>query len=185
MHFAYADPPYLGMGKMYAALHSEAMIWDDPETHRRLIERLADEFPDGWAMSCTSTSLRTLLPMCPDKCRVLAWCKPFVAFKDKTLAYAWEPVIFRGGRKRTKQQPTQRDYFVGSNPPKVNKPENFVPGMKPRTFCRWMFEVMNARPGDSLDDIFPGSGAVSAAWAEWIDEPSPLDPTPLEAWCAK
>jgi hypothetical protein len=180
MKFAYADPPYLGMGSMYAKLHPEAMIWDDPATHRQLIERLCAEYPDGWLMSATSTSLRVLLPMCPADCRVLAWCKPFVAFKDKTLAYAWEPVIKRGGRRRTKQEETQRDYFIGNNPPRVNKPDNFVPGMKPRSFCRWMFAVLNAKPGDALDDMFPGSGAVAAAWAEWVGELSPLPPLPLE-----
>jgi hypothetical protein len=97
VRFAYADPPYLGCGALYAKHHPEALVWDDPETHRKLIDRLANEWPDGWAMSLTSTSLRVILPMCPENCRVLAWCKPFVAFKDKTLAYAWEPVIFRGG----------------------------------------------------------------------------------------
>jgi hypothetical protein len=181
MKFAYADPPYLGMGKMYAHLHQHAHVWDDPETHRALINQLSDEYPDGWLMSCTSTSLRILLPMSPADCRVLAWCKPFVAFKDKTLAYAWEPVIKRGGRKRTKTEETQRDYFVGNNPPRVHKPDNFVPGMKPRSFCRWLFAVLNAKPGDTLDDLFPGSNAVSAAWADWIGERSPLPQLPLEA----
>lgn len=41
----------LGLAHYYAHLHSEAYVWDDPETHRRLIERLCDEWPDGWAMS--------------------------------------------------------------------------------------------------------------------------------------
>jgi hypothetical protein len=58
--FAYADPPYLGCGKLYAKHHPEALIWDDPETHRRLIERLVDEYPDGWAMSLHVPSLRVL-----------------------------------------------------------------------------------------------------------------------------
>lgn len=36
MKFAYADPPYLGMGKMYADRHPEATLWDDPATHQAL-----------------------------------------------------------------------------------------------------------------------------------------------------
>ena len=184
VRFAYADPPYLGMGRMYRDQHPEAMAWDDPETHRRLIERLVDEYPDGWAMSGKSTSLRVLLPMTPEDVRVLAWCKPFATYGrgDRSLAYCWEPVIFRGGRKRTKDQDIQRDYFVGSNPPRLDKPDNFVPGMKPRAFCRWLFAALNALPGDTLDDLFPGSGAVSAAWADWVGEPSPLGLTPLERY---
>jgi hypothetical protein len=170
LKFAYADPPYLGCGKWYADQHPDAMTWDDPETHRNLVAKLCDEYPDGWVMSASSTSLRVILPMCPEGSRILSWCKPFVAFKDKTLAYAWEPVLMRGGRRRTKQEETQRDYFVGSNPPRVNKPSNFVPGMKPRGFCRWLFACLNAKPGDEFDDLFPGSGAVSAAWSEWVGD---------------
>lgn len=47
MKAAYADPPYLGCGKShYGALHEQAADYDDPEHHRRLIERLCDEFHD-------------------------------------------------------------------------------------------------------------------------------------------
>ena len=31
--YAYADPPYLGCGKLYADHHPDALEWDDPETH--------------------------------------------------------------------------------------------------------------------------------------------------------
>lgn len=181
MRFAYADPPYLGMGKMYADRHPDALKWDDPNAHRELIEMLCSNYPDGWAMSATSSSLRVLLPMCPTNCRVLAWCKPWAAFKDKNVAYAWEPVILRGGRKRRKDQPTERDYFVGSDPPKKNRPENFVPGMKPRAFSRWLFAVLNAQKDDTLDDLFPGSGAVTAAWREWISDSTGHEEMPLFA----
>jgi hypothetical protein len=42
--------------------------------------------------------------------------------------------------------------------------------MKPRGFCRWLFACLNAKPGDEFDDLFPGSGAVSAAWSEWVGD---------------
>ncbi len=32
MRFAYADPPYLGCGKLYAEHHPHALDWDDPQT---------------------------------------------------------------------------------------------------------------------------------------------------------
>lgn len=107
MKFAYADPPYLGMGaKMY-----QRPEWDDPETHRQPVARLADEYPDGWAMSLSSPTLRTILPMCPDDCRVAAWVKPFAAFRPNVKpAYAWEPVIFRGGRPRDRKDETWHDW---------------------------------------------------------------------------
>jgi hypothetical protein len=40
-----------------------------------------------------------------------------------------------------------------------------VTGTKPAAFCRWVFTLLGAAPGDTLDDLFPGSGAVSRAWA--------------------
>jgi hypothetical protein len=188
MRFAYADPPYLGMGKMYLTRHPEAMIWNDPETHRALIKRLCDEWPDGWAMSATSTSLRILLPMCPDDVRVMAWCKTWAKFLPGiSPAYAWEPVLLRGGRRIGRKdhyepgENTPRDWHHGNHSPRVNKPEGFVPGMKPREFSRWLFRCLNALPSDHLDDLFPGSGAVGAAWAEWSKTRSPMPALPLEA----
>ena len=35
---------------------------------------------------------------------------------------------------------------------------------KPAAVCRWIFTLLGAAPGDSLDDLFPSSGAVSRAW---------------------
>ena len=38
-------------------------------------------------------------------------------------------------------------------------------GAKPAAVCRWIFELLGAGPADTLDDLYPGSGAVSRAWA--------------------
>jgi hypothetical protein len=163
MRFAYADPPYLGCGKLYVAEHPDALLWDDPEMHRALIERLAAEFPDGWAMSLSSPSLKTILAMCPDDCRVSPWVKPFAVFKPNVgVAYAWEPIIWRGGRARTREQDTARDWVSANIALKRG-----LTGAKPRDFCRWIFEALNVLPGDEFVDIFPGTGAVAAAFEEW------------------
>jgi hypothetical protein len=168
MRFAYADPPYLGCGvKFYGALHPEAAAYDDPETHRALIARLCDEYPDGWALSCHSPSLRVLLPMCPEDVRVGAWVKPFHVFKKGVRpAYAWEPVLFRGGRNRNHPPPpkggtatTPKDFVVANITLKKG-----LTGAKPDAFCRWVFDVLGAQPDDELHDLFPGSGAVTRAW---------------------
>lgn len=94
MKAVYADPPYLGCGtKHYAAHHAQAGEYDDPQAHRRLIERLSDEF-DCWALSLHEPSLRTLLAMCPEDVRVASWVKPFTAFKANVIrAWAWELVL--------------------------------------------------------------------------------------------
>ena len=90
MKAAYADPPYLGCSaKHYGALHEAASDYDDPATHKALIERLCDEY-DTWALSLHEPSLRRILSMCPEDVRVGSWVKPFAAFKaNVTRAWAW------------------------------------------------------------------------------------------------
>lgn len=155
MKFAYADPPYLSCGHLYP---ERAEV-----DHHALIVRLVEEFPDGWALSCHSPSLRTLLPLCPDDVRVMAWVKPFAIFKPNVNpAYAWEPVLVRGGRKRGRELSTVRDW-VSAN---VTLGKGLV-GAKPAAFCVWLFDVLGMRPDDELHDLFPGTGAVTQAWDAW------------------
>ena len=162
MRFAYADPPYLGMGKMYASRHPRAMEWDNPETHRALITRLSDEWPDGWVLSLHTPSLRVLLPMCPNDARVGAWVKPFASFKPGVNpAYAWEPVIWRGGRKRGRDCATERDWLAEN----ITLKKGF-PGAKPARFGVWVLGLLGAEQGDTVDDLFPGSGGVGRAMSE-------------------
>jgi hypothetical protein len=169
MKFAYADPPYLGCGKLYADAHPDALDWNDPATHRALIERLTDEWPDGWALSLNTPSLRTILPMCPDDVRVAAACKSFAQVRRTSrVQWMWEPVIFRGGRPKS-VDPIVRDYLVYLTHPRCRSKDGIIGG-KPRAFSRWVFDLLGAEPGDVLDDLFPGTGAVSAAWVEWTGD---------------
>ena len=93
MRIAYADPPYIGQAKKHYGPDAKEV------NHRTLIGHL-EEF-DGWALSCSSPSLREILPLCPDDVRIGAWVKPFCAFKKGVRpAYAWEPVIYKGGRNQ-------------------------------------------------------------------------------------
>jgi hypothetical protein len=46
-----------------------------------------------------------------------------------------------------------------------------VLGAKPAVVRRWIFEPLGAAPGDTLDDLFPGSGAVGRAWAAFTRSP--------------
>lgn len=162
MRVAYADPPYLGCCHFYGHDHGDdGLCWNDVETHRRLIDRLGEY--DAWAMSLTSTTLREILPLCPEDVRVMSWVKPFASFKPGVgVAYAWEPVIVRGGRKRTREQPTVRDWCSCN----ITLKKGLV-GAKPVAFCHWLFEVLNMEPGDEFVDLFPGTGGVQQAWDTW------------------
>jgi hypothetical protein len=173
MKFAYADPPYLGSGRYYTKHHPEAHIWDDPETHRALIKRMCDEYPDGWAMSLHSPSLRIILPMCPDDARVGAWVKPFCSWKPgQIVPYSWEPVIFRGGRPKAKgiKETARRDWIAQN----IVMQKGFV-GAKPPRFAEWVFSILNAKPGDELHDLFPGTGVVGDTWKDWISRAAAND----------
>jgi hypothetical protein len=155
MRFAYADPPYIGQAKRHYGASAREV------NHRLLIDYL-DGF-DGWALSLSSPTLRTVLPMCPDAVRVMAWVKPFCSFKPgMNPAYAWEPVIVKVGRKLGRDIDTVRDY-VSAN----ITLQKGVSGAKPEAFCHWVFDVMGMDTGDEFEDVFPGSGAVSRALRTW------------------
>lgn len=166
MRFAYADPPYLGLAGFYAKLHPEWAIWDDPAAHQTLIDRLSDEYPDGWAMSLHSPSLHQILPMCPPDVRVMAWVKPFASYKPGVNpAFAWEPLIVRGGRRRTdKTELTVRDWVACP----ITLRKGLV-GAKPAGFNRWVTNVLGYRHGvDTLDDLFPGTGGMADVLAQGV-----------------
>ena len=146
MKFAYADPPYPGCAHLYPE--------NKEVNHKLLIEMLCDEFPDGWALSTSSPALQEVLALCPEDVRIMAWVKPFCSFKPNVNpAYAWEPVLFRGGRKRTREENTVRDW-VSSN---ITLKKGLV-GAKPALFCQWLFEVLNIQENDEFVDLFPGTG---------------------------
>lgn len=159
MRFAYADPPYLHCCSLYDHHHPDGLCWDDLWTHILLIRRLTEDYSDGWAMSATSASLRELLPLCPEDVRVAAWVKPFASFKPNVNpAYTWEPVIFRGGRKRDRDVPTVKDHLE-----QVITLKRGLTGAKPDRFNRWVLDLLGWQPGDTLDDLFPGTGGMGLA----------------------
>lgn len=159
MRFAYADPPYIGQAKR----HYQCEEVD----HAQLIWKLYEEFPDGWALSASSTTLRVLLPMCEPDIRIGAWVKSFCAFKRNVRpAYAWEPILFHGGRnpcngyratipERNGKQTTPKDFIVEP----ITLKKGLV-GAKPKRVCSWILDLLNFQPGDTLEDLYPGTGVM-------------------------
>lgn len=159
MKFAYADPPYLGCAQR---LYGDP-TYDSIDAHRELIDGLSRDYPDGWAYSLNSNTLHAILPLCPRDVRVAAWVKPFAVFKPNVNpAYAWEPVIWRGGRtKRSRTEDTVRDWHS-----ECITLRRGVPGAKPPGFAKWIVDLLGAdvRKGDTITDIFHGSGAMLGVW---------------------
>lgn len=161
MKIAYADPPYLGCGKLYKE-HPDHADCNKIEWHRDLIYRLSLDYPDGWALSMASVNLKDLLPFVPKDCRIAAWVKPFAIFKPNVNpAYTWEPVVFRGGRKGGRERKTVRDYCACNITLKKG-----LTGAKPLEFCIWVLDLLGYEKGDTLDDLFPGTNIMKEAQAE-------------------
>jgi hypothetical protein len=77
-------------------------------------------------------------------------------------AHEWqqmEPVIWRGGRKRDRTEDTVRDWVSANITLKKG-----LSGAKPPAFCDWVFDLLGATDDDTLDDLFPGTGVVTARW---------------------
>lgn len=158
MRVAYADPPYPGQARKHYGLEVHEV------NHDLLLPHLM-EF-DAWALSTSSVALPTILPLCPGGVRIGAWVKSFAVFKPGiNPAYAWEPVIFYGGRKRRKEEITRRDWI--ESPVTLQKG---TVGAKPIRFCWWVFDFLNLLPTDEFHDLFPGSGAVTESWDHWCKQ---------------
>lgn len=155
LRMAYADPPYPGLAYLYRGEPSFAGEVD----HKRLLDRLATY--DGWALSTGAYALREVLPLCPAGVRVCAWVKPIgVSSRTWGLHNTWEPLIVSPARHL---RPGKRDW-IAAQPARGG---GSLLGRKPLAFCAWLFEVLGAAAGDTLDDLFPGTGIVGRAWREW------------------
>ena len=162
MRFAYADPPYLGCGKLYAKHHSDALHWDDVNNQLDLLERLHDEYPDGWVFSCNPKDLKHYLTVVADDVRIGAYCKTWHQWRPTSVQHAWEPVLFRGGRSIPRRNPMVRDFVVSG--PKFGG----LVGNKPPAFNRWVLDLLGYQEGDTVDDLFPGTGGLEAEVAQAV-----------------
>lgn len=85
--------------------------------------------------------------------------------RPTTTQFAWEPVIWRGGRVNPKRAPMVRDWLTCA----VTR-QTGLKGAKPAQFNRWVLDLLGYQEGDVVDDLFPGTGSMAAT----------LDRTPLQ-----
>ncbi len=165
MRIAIADPPYPGCAHLYKDHPDYAGEVD----HEELLAELSEY--DGWVLHTASTTLAEVLAhtltLGLDDVRVMAWVKPFAAFKaNVSVAYAWEPVLVKAARKPVVDKSmVWRDWV--SEPITLRRG---LTGAKPEAVCHWAFNVLGAQPDDELVDLFPGTGAVSRAWDSWRNQ---------------
>lgn len=181
MKFAYADPPYPGQAKRWYSDHPD---YAGEVDHTALLGQLEVNYPDGWALSTSAAALQDVLALAPRGVRVAMWHVTNTAppIQAANWWWSWEPVIVRGGRRARADAPVVRDVLICGQPAK-RAGEKRIAGAKPAEFCRWMFGLLGARPGDQMDDLFPGSGVVAEAWQEYQSQPwlEPPRTRPLDA----
>lgn len=152
MRFAYADPPYPNTAFRYP----EKTEVD----HAELIERL-DSY-DGWLLHSNPQSIRLLLPLIPEGVRILSWGKyDGLPVTKAGLVYTWEPIFLKPVRRASIWV---RDSLWGDKADHVHEVRNEMRGQKPLMVIRWLFQAAGLEPADELDDLFPGTGAVTRAW---------------------
>ncbi|HYD02598.1 MAG TPA: hypothetical protein VEB22_15330 [Phycisphaerales bacterium] len=167
LRVAYADPPYPGLARRYYADHPDFAGEVD---HAELVSRL--QAYDGWALSTSAEALPAVLRLCPGHVAIAAWVRGARHVRSHKPLSSWEPVIYVAARGRGSRDASllergngsRTDALVHVSRPRLTDPQRVV-GAKPAAFCWWLFSLLGALPGDTFDDLFPGSGGVSRAWA--------------------
>lgn len=159
--FDYADPPYIGKADLYADKPTYAGEVDHVALVARLRARYDAGETAGFALSASAESLGALLPLLPKGTLIAAWGKPVPVLPSSIGPQVrWEALLVVGGRPTRPGVPTWL-----SSPPARGRDVTHV-GQKPDAFNAWLFGLLGMVPGDRLADWFPGSGAVTRAWAE-------------------
>lgn len=165
MRWVYADPPYPGLAKRYYSDHPD---YGGEVDHAELLSRLEDW--DAWALSTSSRSLPWILSLCDERglpVRVAAWFRGPRPAKSGAPLQSWEPVVYRGGRQIVRLR-TTGDALIHRSRPRTTDPDRVI-GAKPAAFFYWLFDLVQALPGDDFTDLFPGSGGGSRAWARYVE----------------
>jgi hypothetical protein len=157
----YGDGPRCAATETPADFHPDAGEWDHPARHRALLEQLRDEY-DGWAIATTMDGLDHYRPL-PVPARTLVWHRPnALPTPNQRVQATLEAVILYAPRER-------RGAATFPVPDLLVAPVEKAgfAGAKPARWTRWVLDGLGYDPDtDTLDDLFPGSGAVAAAAAQ-------------------
>lgn len=178
MRLAYADPPYMGLARRY---YGDQDSFAGEVDHAALVSRLATY--DGWALSCSSASVPAIAALLVAQdltARLAVWLKRPAPHGQARIVTAWEGLFVSPARVARDPDATAPLVDVLADVP-VARIRATLPGavigMKPPAFCRWMFDLLGAAPGDELDDLYPGSGIVGRAWRQYVGDDAPAGAT--------
>src|SRR5437773_453394 len=94
--------------------------------------------------------------------RVASWVRGARPNRCASPRSGWEPALYYGGRPQLR---ADRVDVRGCAPGTRHTDPRRVTGAKPSAFAFWLFDLLGMEPGDSLADLYPGSGGISRAWA--------------------
>lgn len=187
MRLAIANPPYLGRAALWhggrgrskqgsagracgrgtsdVGYHADAAHWDHPDAHRSLMAVLDANY-DGWALAASGKTIDLILPRaCQLGARMAIWHVTNAIPDGARVRNTWEAVIH-------KVPATRRAVGTGIRVPDVLSAPHPVTGFvgsKPRAWTNWVLDMLGYDPDtDTVDDLFPGSGAVTAHAARFI-----------------
>lgn len=166
---AYADPPYPGSARHYRTQPE----WTGEIDLARLVTTL-DTY-DAWALSTSAAALPRVLALCLQAgatVRVAAWIRAPRPHATARVLNRWEPLIYSvaPGSRRDSSERQITDVLDGPTPRRRATLPKAIIGMKPPAFALWMFRLLGAGPGDTLDDLYPGSGIITNAWLHYTGQ---------------
>jgi hypothetical protein len=173
LRLAYADPPYVGLSRKH---YGDESSFAGEVDHAELLSRLASY--DGWALSCSSRSVPAIAALLVAQdlaARLAIWRRGPAPHPFARVVTAWEGVWWSPARTARDPDATlpMIDVFdeIQRARPRTTLPDAVI-GMKPPAFAVWIFQLLGATPGDSFDDLYPGSGIVDRTWRQWTRDPS-------------
>lgn len=120
---------------------------------------------DGWSISTSADGLAAY-GVLPVGTRIGVWVKPNACPGSHRMRSLWEPVIIypaAGRRSNRGGVGAVPDVWTG------NAPRKGFHGAKPEGYTHWVLDCLTFRPDeDVVDDLFPGSGAVSEAVRTYV-----------------
>jgi len=155
---AYADPPYPGLSGYYRGHPDYAGEVD----HGALVARLQGF--DGWALSTSAAALPEVLRLLDGVpgWAVASWYRGGPHPRSRRPWSAWEPVIYRPARDAL-DLGAPPDALCYVSRARTTDPARVI-GAKPAAFAAWIFGLLGASLGDTLADLYPGSGGIGRAW---------------------
>lgn len=163
----YADPPFPGKARR---CYQHEPTYAGEVDHTALIAQLLTY--DGWALSTSKAAFITVVHLIPVGIEFswAPWVKVHKPSPGRGPSNVHEYVIYSSARRMLGRVP---DALVAQV---ARGGDSNLIGRKPIKFVNWMFQLLGALPGDTLDDLFPGSGVVGRCWQQFNE-------TALHATC--